>query len=96
MRRCGCKRNPRRGSSAIAGTVPGVTIGRYPSSVFDCPDPGALAMFYGAMLGWKARISPDWAEVRAEYGQCISFQQVEAYTPPRWLAQGGAPADAPC
>ena len=22
-----------------------------------------------------------------EYGQCISFQQVESYTPPRWPAQ---------
>jgi len=31
----------------------------------------------------KADIAPGWAEIRAEYGQCITFQQVEAYTPPR-------------
>jgi hypothetical protein len=49
--------------------------------------PGALATFYGAMLDWKADVSSDWAEIREEYGQCISFQQVEAYTPPRWPTQ---------
>jgi hypothetical protein len=62
-------------------------LSRFPSIVIDCPDPGALAAFYGAMLDWKADISPGWAEVRAEYGQCISFQQVEAYTPPKWPGQ---------
>ena len=39
--------------------------------VIDCPDPGALAAFYGAMLDRKADVSSDWAEVRAEYGQSI-------------------------
>jgi len=41
------------------------------------------------MMDWKAEISSDWAEVRAEYSQCICFQQMEAYTLPRpklrWL-----------
>ncbi|MGI8625476.1 MAG: VOC family protein [Geodermatophilaceae bacterium] len=32
----------------------------------DCPDPGALATFYGAMLDWKVDASSDCAEVRAE------------------------------
>jgi Glyoxalase-like domain len=64
-----------------------MAIARFPSIVIDCPDPGALATFYGAMLDWKADVSSDWAEVRAEYGQCISFQRVEAYTPPKWPAQ---------
>jgi len=48
-----------------------MAIARFPSIVIDCPDPGALATFSG------------WAEVRADYGQCISFQQVEGYVPPR-------------
>ena len=39
------------------------------------------------MLDWKVDVSSDWAEVRAEYGQCICFQQVEGYTPPAWPAQ---------
>jgi len=64
-----------------------MAIARFPSIVIDCPDPGALATFYGAMLDWKTEISSDWAEVRAEYGQCISFQQVEAYAPPKWPGQ---------
>ena len=64
-----------------------MAIARFPSIVIDCPDPGALATFYGAMLDWKVEISSDWADVRADYGQCISFQQVQGYTPPRWPAR---------
>ena len=64
-----------------------MAIARYPSIVIDCPDPHALATFYGAMLDWKVETSPDWAEVRADYGQCICFQPVADYTPPRWPAR---------
>lgn len=64
-----------------------MAIARYPSFVMDCPDPGALAQFYGAMLDWKIDASPDWAEIRADNGHCISFQKVEGYTPPAWPAQ---------
>jgi predicted enzyme related to lactoylglutathione lyase len=64
-----------------------MAIGRFPSIVLDCPDPGALATFYGALLDWKVEASPDWAEVRADNGQCICFQQVEDYQPPRWPGQ---------
>ena len=70
------------------GTVLGMAIARFPSIVIDCPDPGALATFYGTMLDWKVDTSPPgWVEIRADYGQCISFQPVESYTPPRWPAQ---------
>ena len=64
-----------------------MAIARFPSLVIDCPDPDVLASFYGAILDWKVETSPGWAEVRADYGQCISFQQVENYTPPVWPAQ---------
>jgi hypothetical protein len=64
-----------------------MAIARFPSIVIDCPDPGALATFYGTMLDWKTEISPDWADVRADYGQCISFQPVQDYTPPNWPTQ---------
>ena len=64
-----------------------MAIARFPGFVIDCPDPGALATFYGALLDWKVTVSPDWAEVRSAEGQCISFQQVEAYTPPAWPGQ---------
>jgi predicted enzyme related to lactoylglutathione lyase len=68
-------------------TVPDMAIARFPSIVIDCPDPGALAAFYSAMLDWKAEVRADWAEIRADYGQCITFQQVQGYTPPRWPGQ---------
>ncbi|MDQ3663782.1 MAG: VOC family protein [Actinomycetota bacterium] len=64
-----------------------MAIARFPTFVIDCPDPGALATFYGALLEWKVEIAPDWAEVRAEYGHTISFQQVKPYTPPVWPGQ---------
>jgi predicted enzyme related to lactoylglutathione lyase len=64
-----------------------MAIARSPSIVIDCPDPGALAAFYGTLLDWKVDVSSDWAEVRADYGQSIAFQQVEPYTPPVWPGQ---------
>jgi catechol 2,3-dioxygenase-like lactoylglutathione lyase family enzyme len=64
-----------------------MAIARFTGFVIDCPDPSALAAFYGAMLGWKVDTSPGWADIRAEDGQCISFQQVEDYAPPNWPGQ---------
>ena len=65
-----------------------MAIARFPSFVIDCPDAGALATFYGTVLDWKVESSPDWADIRAENGNCISFQQVADYTPPEWPGQG--------
>jgi catechol 2,3-dioxygenase-like lactoylglutathione lyase family enzyme len=64
-----------------------MAIARFPSVVIDCPDPRELATFYGALLDWKVEASDDWADVRADHGQCLSFQQVEPYTPPDWPGQ---------
>jgi len=73
--------------SVAAPTVCGMAIARFPTVVLDCPDPEVLARFYGAMLDWKVEVSPDWAEIKAEYGDSIGFQQVENYTAPRWPSQ---------
>ena len=63
-------------------------IARYPGFVIDCPDPGALATFYGAILGWTAKTDDGWAEIRPDDGSdCISFQQVENYRAPEWPGQ---------
>jgi hypothetical protein len=67
-------------------TVAGMPIARFPSLVLDCPDPEALAAFYGHLLGWEVKASGDWADIRSG-DQCISFQQVADYTPPRWPGQ---------
>ena len=65
-----------------------MAIARYPSFVMDCPDAGAMATFYAALLDWKPDISAGWANVRpADGSNCISFQQVENYTPPQWPDQ---------
>ena len=74
----------RRGAG---GTVPGMAIARFPSIVIDCPDPHALAAFYGRMLDWEVEVQPGWVDVRADYGQCLSFQRVENYSAPVWPGQ---------
>ncbi|HEY7722602.1 MAG TPA: VOC family protein [Pedococcus sp.] len=64
-----------------------MAIARFPSIVLDCPDPAVLATFYGAMLDWDVKVERDWAEARADYGQCLCFQRVDDYTPPQWPGQ---------
>ena len=69
-----------------------MAIARFPSIVLDCPDPVALATFYGSMLDWKVDLSnldqsDGWIDVKADYGQCLSFQQVEDYKAPKWPGQ---------
>jgi hypothetical protein len=64
-----------------------MAIARFPTIVLDCADADALATFYGTMLDWKIDTSQDWAEIRADYGQCICFQPVENYRPPQWPGQ---------
>src|SRR5262249_25710923 len=47
-----------------------------------------LGDFYGALLDWKVEMNDDgWAFARAEYGDCIGFQKVEAYQAPDWPGQ---------
>jgi predicted enzyme related to lactoylglutathione lyase len=65
-----------------------MAIARYPSVVLDCPDAHALAAFYAAMLDWKTEVGEGWVDLRADYGQVLSFQPVENYTPPDWPGQG--------
>jgi predicted enzyme related to lactoylglutathione lyase len=64
-----------------------MAIAAFPSLVLDCPDPQALAEFYGGLLDWTVKVDDDWAEIRADYGQCICFQQVADFTRPEWPGQ---------
>jgi predicted enzyme related to lactoylglutathione lyase len=64
-----------------------MAIARFASFVLDCPDPAALASFYGALLDWKPDVDEGWAEVRSGDGQSIAFQRVDAYTAPDWPGQ---------
>src|SRR5690348_12379252 len=65
-----------------------MAIAAFPSFVLDCPDPAALATFYGELLGWEVKASPEWGEIRSPDGQqCICFQPVADFRPPRWPGQ---------
>ncbi|WP_229068903.1 VOC family protein [Actinoplanes sp. DH11] len=64
-----------------------MAIARMPLIVIDCPDPGALARFYGAMLDWTVDVSPERAAACGDNGQCISFHRVATYRPPTWPTQ---------
>jgi catechol 2,3-dioxygenase-like lactoylglutathione lyase family enzyme len=66
-----------------------MAVARYPTVVLDCPDPEALATFYGSLLDWERKVDEDggWAEIRADYGANLCFQRVEGYQPPVWPGQ---------
>jgi predicted enzyme related to lactoylglutathione lyase len=66
-----------------------MAIARFPTVVLDCPDPRRLAEFYGALLDWKVdqNDGEDWWSVRADYGDSLQFQMVEAYRAPEWPGQ---------
>ena len=65
-----------------------MAIARFPTLVIDCPDAGALATFYAALLGWNVKDDDDWVEIRpADGSNCISFQQVDGYQEPEWPGQ---------
>jgi len=64
-----------------------VAIAHSPVLAVDCPDPSALATFYGTLLDWEIEATEDRAAVRAQSGQCISFHRVDRYIPPTWPTQ---------
>ena len=65
-----------------------MAIARFPTLVIDCPEAGALAAFYAALLGWNVKDDDDWVEIRPDDGSnCISFQQVDGYQEPEWPGQ---------
>jgi predicted enzyme related to lactoylglutathione lyase len=56
------------------------------SVVLDCPDPLALAQFYGQLLAAEIDTTdPDWCEVHLEQPRLkLAFQRVEEYEAPEW------------
>jgi hypothetical protein len=81
-------RGPSNVSVGGSSYAAGMAIARIGSFVLDCPDPAALASFYGGLLDWKPDLDQRWAEVRSDDGQSIAFQQVDDYTAPDWPGQG--------
>ncbi|WP_435830067.1 VOC family protein [Saccharopolyspora shandongensis] len=54
----------------------------------DCPDPRALAEFYGRLLGWEideSETEDDWVELADPAGGAgLGFQRDPGYRPPTW------------
>jgi predicted enzyme related to lactoylglutathione lyase len=74
--------------SVISSSVRFMAIARYPTFVIDCPDPRALAAFYGELLGWAATDEDEWVDIKpADGSNCVSFQKVEDYSAPDWPGQ---------
>ena len=65
------------------------------SAVLDCPDPQALADFYGKMMGWPVVFASEEYAVIAPAGAAagtypgITFQQNPVYAPPVWPEKPG-------
>jgi catechol 2,3-dioxygenase-like lactoylglutathione lyase family enzyme len=69
---------------------------RYPGmwwgTAIEAPDPGALARFYSALLGWPiGHEEPGTAILAAPEGSIyVVFQQADGYAPPVWPPVDGA------
>ena len=61
-------------------------IGKLEKTVFDCPDPRALAAFYAAVLGMRTiQNSPDWVTIGTDPDHReLAFQRSPDWQPPRW------------
>jgi catechol 2,3-dioxygenase-like lactoylglutathione lyase family enzyme len=61
-------------------------IGRLEKTVFDCPDPQALAAFYGGILGMQVNEDDgDWVVIGRKPGMReLAFQRADPYVPPQW------------
>jgi catechol 2,3-dioxygenase-like lactoylglutathione lyase family enzyme len=61
------------------------------ATVFDAPDPRALAEFYQRLLGWPTGADePDWVTLRPPGGGAgLSFQTEKNYVRPTWPARPG-------
>jgi hypothetical protein len=58
-------------------------------TVLDCPDPGELARFYAALLGWEiASESPTWVTMGMPgHPAYLAFQRSDDYRAPVWPAE---------
>jgi catechol 2,3-dioxygenase-like lactoylglutathione lyase family enzyme len=59
-------------------------IGRLYNVVIDCPDPGALAAFYGELLGLALVTDRDDWKVVADDRVRVAFQLASELREPRW------------
>jgi catechol 2,3-dioxygenase-like lactoylglutathione lyase family enzyme len=65
-------------------------VGRLGATSIDCPDPLALADFYGALLGMRRIVElPDGSLIAITDGaQTLALMRVSDYVAPTWPGQG--------
>lgn len=65
-------------------------VGRLGATSIDCPDPAALADFYGALLGMRRLVeTPDGGVVAITDGTAtLAFMRVTDYVAPSWPESG--------
>jgi hypothetical protein len=64
-----------------------MAVATFGVTVLDCPDPRALAEFYGAVLDWpvnEEESDEEWVELDGPHGRHLAFQLSEGYQPPQW------------
>lgn len=60
-------------------------IARFSLVALDCPDPSALAQFYGALTGWSVDYDDgEWVQLAGDGGATIAFQLARNHQPPEW------------
>lgn len=68
--------------------TPDTPVARLEAVALDCPDPGALAAFYAAVLGTEVdpdETDVDWVQLRPVAGGTpLAFQRVDDFRPPQW------------
>jgi predicted enzyme related to lactoylglutathione lyase len=72
--------------------MPGAAVPRFDTVTIDCPDPLALAGFYGELLGWPVPESDadgDSVVLDPPGGAtAIGFQRAAGFVAPTWLDAG--------
>jgi catechol 2,3-dioxygenase-like lactoylglutathione lyase family enzyme len=65
---------------------------RLTTVTLSAPDPGALADFYAALLGWEVKVrEDDWVALRSPDDRfSLACQSEPGHVPPVWPAQPGA------
>jgi len=80
---------PETGEHPAAAKTP-APIGKLASVSLDCPDPSALAEFYGALLGMRRVFeSPDGGVIALSDGAlAVTMMRIKDHVPPSWPEPG--------
>jgi catechol 2,3-dioxygenase-like lactoylglutathione lyase family enzyme len=66
--------------------MPGSAVPRFETVTIDCPEPAALARFYGALLGWPVPAGDgDYVALDPPGGgTALTFQRAADFVAPTW------------